>query len=362
MNKIKKCINFTRAKSPKVAIIILNWNGWKDTIECLESVFRNDYPNYQAIVIDNGSGDESIGKIESWAKGEQKLLTPEYGHPLYHLSHPAVPKPIPYIKYDRDKAEVGGLPKEEKLLYEKLPSCIPHPMILIQAGNNLGFAGGNNVGMRYALARGDFKYIWLLNNDTVVDKDSLSMLVKKAEEENLGAVGSKLLLYQYPGNMQTAGGGKILPLLGITKAISGPAKAGIQFRKSLDYISGASLLMHLNVLKDVGLFDEHYFLYWEEVDWCLRVRQRNYALDYQEHSRVWHKLGSSMSHKNLLSDYYNAMSTSYFLKKNYKHQLFLALPINFMWKTLKRLGRRQIRNIGAILKGYLKGINMGMNA
>lgn len=340
----------------KVAIIILNWNGWKDTIECIESVFRIDYPNYQVIVVDNGSTDGSVESIKAWADGKQEVLTPDSTHPLYYLSHPPVQKPIPYIEYDRKTAEAGGLPEKEKLLYEKLPKDIPHPMILIQTGDNLGFAGGNNVGIRYALAKDDFEYIWLLNNDTVIDKVSPRMLVKKAEEEYLGAVGSKLLLYQYPEIMQTAGGGKIFPWLGITKAISGHRKVGGKPQKRLDYISGTSLLIHLNVLKDVGLFDEHYFLYWEEVDWCLRAKQKNYILDYQEHSRVWHKIGSSMSHISVLADYYNAMSTSYFLKKHYKPQIVLALPINFVGKALNRLRRRQMRNIGAILKGTIRGL------
>jgi glycosyltransferase involved in cell wall biosynthesis len=104
---------------PKVAIVILNWNGWKDTIECLESVFRNTYPNYQVIVVDNGSTDGSIEKIKAWADGKQEVLTPEPTHPLYHLSHPPVKKPIPYIYYTREEAEKGGdLKLEEKVTKE----------------------------------------------------------------------------------------------------------------------------------------------------------------------------------------------------------------------------------------------------
>ena len=103
---------------PKVAIIILNWNGWKDTIECLESVFRNTYPNYQVIVVDNGSTDGSIEKIQSWAEGKQEVLTPEPNHPLYYLSHPSVEKPIPYIYYNREEAERGSnFILEEKAIY-----------------------------------------------------------------------------------------------------------------------------------------------------------------------------------------------------------------------------------------------------
>jgi len=99
--------------NPKVAIIILNWNGWKDTVECLESVFRIDYPNYQVVVVDNGSNDDSVEKIKDWADGRQEVLTPEPTHPLYHLSHAPVQKPIPFIEYDRKTAEVGDAEERE---------------------------------------------------------------------------------------------------------------------------------------------------------------------------------------------------------------------------------------------------------
>ena len=120
--KTKESIEVKREKIqewPKVAIIILNWNGWKDTIECLESVFRNTYPNYQVIGVDNGSTNGSMEKIKVWADGKQEVLTPELTHPLYHLSHPSVKKPIPYIYYTREEAEKGGNFKlEEKITKE----------------------------------------------------------------------------------------------------------------------------------------------------------------------------------------------------------------------------------------------------
>ena len=89
-------------------IIILNWNGWKDTIECLESVLRNDYPSYQVIVVDNNSPNNSMEHIKAWAEAKQEVLTPELTHPLYHLSHPPVKKPIPYVYYTREQDERSG--------------------------------------------------------------------------------------------------------------------------------------------------------------------------------------------------------------------------------------------------------------
>lgn len=116
-------INKTKKKNiqkwPKVGIIILNWNGWKDTIECLESVFRNPYSNYQVIVVDNGSEDGSIEKIKAWTEGKQKILTSEPSHTLYYLSHPPVKKPISCIYYTREEAEKSGnFELEEKITKE----------------------------------------------------------------------------------------------------------------------------------------------------------------------------------------------------------------------------------------------------
>jgi GT2 family glycosyltransferase len=104
---------------PKVAIIILNWNDWKDTIECLESVFRNSYPNYQVVVIDNGSTNGSMEKIKTWADGKQEVLTPEPSHPLYYLSHSPVQKPIPYIEYDRKTAGT-----RDKIFWTRKNYCV----------------------------------------------------------------------------------------------------------------------------------------------------------------------------------------------------------------------------------------------
>jgi GT2 family glycosyltransferase len=136
---------------PLTYILILNWNGWRDTIECLESVLRINYPNYRVIVCDNKSTDNSYDNIKGWAHGYLSVHTTE-SNPLRGLSFPPIPKPVPYEEYDHLLAEKGGKPQES----EKL--------ILIQNGDNLGFAGGNNVGLRYAMARADFEYIWLLNN------------------------------------------------------------------------------------------------------------------------------------------------------------------------------------------------------
>ena len=138
-----------------VYVILLNWNGWKDTIHCLESLFRSDYSDYRVIVCDNASTDGSMEKIKAWAEGKV-MPDEELNDQLKPLVFPPVAKPIAYVEYNRAEAEAGGNGSEKNT-----------PLVLIQNGSNDGFSAGNNVGIRYALKK-NADYIWLLNNDTVV--------------------------------------------------------------------------------------------------------------------------------------------------------------------------------------------------
>jgi GT2 family glycosyltransferase len=154
--------------SPLVAISILNWNGWRDTLECLESVRRLDYPNYLTVVVDNGSWDDSAERIKAWA--HENLGA---GHVL--------------ADYAQEIAFQGGDPQTEQAL-EYAPS--PARLALIRNEENLGFPGGNNVSIHYALKRPRAAdYVFPLNNDTAVEEDCLTHLVGAAQKSGAGTVG-----------------------------------------------------------------------------------------------------------------------------------------------------------------------------
>ncbi len=271
----------------RVCILLVNWNGWKDTVECLESVFRIDFPEYRVVVCDNGSTDGSVDRIRAWADGNLQVDLPE-SNPLRRLSHPPVSKPIPCVEYDRGRAEAGGDPGDGGAR-----------LVLIRTGENLGFAGGNNVGLRYALARDEFEYVWLLNNDTVVDRDALACLVRRMREKpRAGICGSTLPFYSLPGNLWARGGATYnrwfayAECIGIHQAVDSPVDPeGVERR--MDYVAGASMFVSRSFLRDVGLMDEGYFLYFEEPDWAVRARGR-YELAYARDSVVYHKVGSSV--------------------------------------------------------------------
>ena len=154
---------------PSVVISILNWNGWGDTLECLESVRRLDYPNFLTVVVDNGSWNGSADKIKAWAEAN---LGP--GHVI--------------ADYSRETALAGGDPATE-LALDRAPSSAR--MVLIRNEENLGFTGGNNVSIHYALLLSHAaNHVMLLNNDTEIAHDCLDNLVLVAQRARAGIVGA----------------------------------------------------------------------------------------------------------------------------------------------------------------------------
>ncbi len=294
----------------RVYIVLLNWNGWRDTIECLESVFRLDYPDFRVIVCDNDSKDRSIEYIKAWANGLlNSYVIPS--NPLRELSFPPVPKPIKFIEYERKKAESGANEDDDAQL------------ILIKNGSNSGFAAGNNVGLRYILAKNKFDYVWLLNNDTVIKPDSLLWMVKQMEEQtNAGICGSLIPFYSMPDIICNAGGGtfnkwlvKLAPI-DYGKPIS-ELSSKEEIESSLDYISGASMLVRADFLKTVGLLNEKYFIYFEEIDWRIRS-MKLYTMTYANRAIVYHKVGKD-------SEQWNKIASKTTEKFYFKSQFWFTL-------------------------------------
>ncbi len=294
------------SETPRTYIVILNWNGWADTVECLESVFRNDHPDFRVVVCDNDSADGSLDHIAAWAEGREPApATTSPG--IVALTTPPMTKPITYAAYDRAEAEAGGKPDEDP------------PLTLIQTGANLGFAGGTNVGLRYALARGDADYVWALNNDTVIDPKALVTLIDAMERTpNAGMGGSKLIYYENSDTVQAWGGGHHNTWLCVGGYIGGgrPATesgdAGAVVAQ-MDYVAGVSMMVSRAFLEDVGLMAEDYFLYYEEIDWAFRMKGRfNFA--YAPDSVIYHKHGASIGSN--MNPHEKSFTADYFINRN----------------------------------------------
>lgn len=334
--------------SPKVYIVVLNYNGWADTIECLESLAKLTFSRYQVIVVDNFSENDSLSYIQAWAEGHQALMLPE-DNALRHLTQPLLTKPIPYRLYSRWDTEST----EEKANTDDL--------ILIQTGANLGFAGGNNVALRYVLRQGDADYVWLLNNDTVVEPDSLSHLVQCHADDpsrQAGIVGAKVRYYHDPAVIQCIAGAYYNKWLGYSHQIGNhEVDQGQYDRDTLrpDLIIGACMLVSAHFLRVVGLLNEEYFLYFEEQDWAERAKRKGFRLRYTTQAVIYHKEGgtigaSQWKGNSRFSDFYSARSKLLFTERYFSGLILLMVRLSFIITIINRIRRGQIDRVPMLLR------------
>lgn len=243
---------------PKVAIILVNWNGYEDTLACLESLQQLDYPAYTVIVVDNGSNDDSVDRIRA--------------------SYPDV--------------------------------------VLIETGKNLGFVGGNNIGLKHPQAT-TADYALLLNNDTEVSADFLSLLVEAAEADpEIGIVGPTIYYFDEPQKIWSAGG-----IIDWQKGVTSMANLNETDEgqlgttpRPMDFVTGCALLIKNKVMKQVGLLDPRFFAYYEETEWCVRVNQVGFKILHIPPSKIWHKISLVARESSPQVHYYMTRNRLLFLK------------------------------------------------
>lgn len=223
------------ARTPRVAIVILTYHGLADTLACLRSLMALDYPPdaFELVIVDNASTDGTPAAVRA-------------AFPGVHV---------------------------------------------IENGANLGFAAGNNVGLRYALGR-DFEYILLLNNDTEVDPPFLRTLVSACEaDRGAGAAGPTIYYAEQPDVIWSAGGA--IDWRRGTSAMCGRGErtsAGDQGARRVDFVTGCALLLRRSALERCGLLDERFFMYYEEAEWCVRAAHAGFHILHVPQSRLWHKI------------------------------------------------------------------------
>lgn len=241
--------------SRSVAIIILNWNGCADTLECLHSLARDEYPAKDVIVVDNGSTDNSVRSIR---------------------------ESFPLVK-------------------------------VLAIGRNLGFTGGNNVGIRHALESGA-DYIYLLNNDTVSDPRALTNLVEKANTaEGFGLFTPAIYYYDEPRAIWFGGSSLDLALGSATHA-AGQYPAAGNSPSELPWASGCAMLIPAGVARKLSGFDERFFLNWEDVELSLRVVQLGLRIGLVSEARIYHKVSRSLSGMGSTGFYYHVRNNLLLLR------------------------------------------------
>lgn len=311
---------------PKVSIVILNWNEWKDTIECLESVFQMNYPNYNVVVVDNGSTDKSVEKIKRYAHGE---LVPQSDLIKYSEDN----KPIEILEYRWSNTEEKG--HQNKLDLETFSN---DKLILLKNEENLGYTGGNNRGIKFALEKFQPNFVVILNNDTVVDTEFLRKLIKHAQKkEKFGLLGPSILNYNqdsssdHPALRLSFLPGFTSPHL--NKVYTSEEKNVIRkalFKGGVVFLGGACLLLKPSVFREVDGFDERFFCYLDEIDLAARIVKRGYDLGAVEESKIWHKSHSSTGGPSEFSEirsYYRIRNRILNFKK---HGARLYLPLFYL--------------------------------
>jgi GT2 family glycosyltransferase len=252
---------------PPVALILLNWNGWQNTIACLESIAALTYPDADFVLCDNASSDDSVDRIAEWARnrGWQTRVVLQ-------------------------SADLGA---------QRYVDTEPR-LAIVRSSENLGFAGGNNLAIRYALASGRrYRYMWVLNTDTTVDRDALTCAVRTLETGGgVAAVQSVLVWTRDARLIDSAGiqlrwrGGGVDLLHHAPRHVL-DRQFGMRSAIEIFGCCAAAALFRADALKDAGMFDEAFFLGHEDVDLACRLRQRGHRAVLASGSVVYHLGGGS---------------------------------------------------------------------
>lgn len=260
----------------RIGVVILNHNGWQNTVACAESVLASAAPPAWLIIVDNDSSDGSRRWLRHWAAGHMEFALPELGAPA------AQAKPLPLLELDEAQAETAP----------------PAPLVLLRRGCNGGYAAGMNAGIR-PLLRWGAEAVWLLNNDTVVERQTLGAMARRLFGKHRPGLCGSLVRYRQNGLVQCCAGGRTNRWTGLSvlegngeraQEVALLAPEAVESR--LDFIYGASVMVSRAFLETVGLLDERYFLYYEEQDWAYSARGR-FDFAYAPDAVIWHKEGAT---------------------------------------------------------------------
>ncbi|HUV12761.1 MAG TPA: glycosyltransferase family 2 protein [Acidobacteriota bacterium] len=267
---------------PKVAIIILNWNNASDTLSCLASLYWQDYPNSEIVVVDNGSSDGSVGELRS----------------------------------------------------------APYKFELLELESNLGYSEGNNAGIRYALDKGA-EYVLILNNDTLVAPSMLYELVQFAESRPQAGIVGPIMYYLDSRETIFAAGSFIDWAKGLTwhRGMGVPAEAYsvLEQPEAVDFIPGCGLLVRRDLVQRAGFLDADYYLNYEDVEWAVRTRQFGFEVWLVPQATLWHGVSATLGLTSPANAYYLTRNALRFFWKN--------APPHIRWLSVSRILFRTLRTV-----------------
>ena len=300
----------------RVFVVIVNYQNWQDTLECLQSLFHSSYSNYKVFVVDNASANHSLEHLIA----EMDVFSREV-------------KSLRSITLAADE-------------FENTHSieCLPE-LVFIQHQRNEGFAAGNNAVL--AKLKNEDAYVWLLNPDMLVEKNAMAALVDFAgQHDKRSIIGSVIKYHGEPLKVYSYGGAKINFNTATVDFITNADDGG-----SIDFISGGSLFTHASGFKELGLLPEKYFLYWEETDWCYNAKTKGYRLLVCSDSICYDKLSTTIG-KSFMADYYYTRNGLLFTSKYKKGKVPLAVFMT-MFRMMKRILGGQWKRSYGVYKGML---------
>ncbi len=257
-----------------IYIILINYNGFEDTCECLNSISKCNYENYKVLIIDNNSQDAS-GKM--------------------------LQKIFPQHEY-------------------------------IFNNDNVGFAAANNIGYKYALTK-QAEYILLLNNDTVIDTEMILNLIINCKKDTVAV--PKMYYYDNKSVIWFAGG-KILENKGTVKHL-GERETDSQVyleKKLISFATGCCMLIHKDILNKIGLFDENYFMYCEDFDFSIKLKKSSFKILFCPKAILWHKVNASTKNSNNISKYYLTRNRFYLLNKNKDYFNIISIIYSYITRLI----------------------------
>lgn len=294
--------------TPRVTFVVVNWNQCQLTLDCLASLYQQKYPNFDIILVDNGSSDDSVLSVRA---------------------------------------------------------TFPN-VTIIENGKNLGIATANNVGIRHALSR-ESEYIFLLNNDTTVDPEMLNLLVAAAESnDSIGASGPTMLYHSDP-EVIWCSGNRVDWRTGSTfrlreneplDSVEGSPIVDV------DFITSCAVCIKRDVFRTVGLMDDRYFIYYDEADFFARSAALGWRTVYVPSALMWHKVSATMGETSPGTEYYMTRNRILFISKNLSSYLrFRALAwialrtvLAIAAYSVKSHNGRRTRNRNAKLRGLCDAV------
>ncbi len=297
INKIGSA-NITK-KYQTVSVVIVNWNRYEDTCECIDSLLAQKGVSLKITCVDNGSSDNSGSRLRE--------------------------------KYDQIQ--------------------------LLQLNRNLGFAGGYNLGIKEALKQ-NTDYILIINNDTVADEWMVSKLLSEIQANNIGIDAPLIYYFENPSRIWSSGGYINKQLL--IPLNSHHTNENLSHPVERTFISGCCYLMKKDLIEQVGLFDESFFLYMEDLDYCRRIMQTQWKMKVVPSAKLYHKVAaSSKGQYSPMERYYYGLSSGVYYRKYINiRNVWIIVPFRLisaiLW-TFRLVFSGNFQSIGAYWKGLWKG-------